>query len=50
MCIDMGDYIDLDNELTSTADLETNQIDTDIILKRNGETKRDAIKNSLLYL
>lgn len=51
MCIDMHDYIDLD-DLDEVLNLynENELIDSNDALRRNGEAKRDAIKNSLQYL
>lgn len=51
MCIDMEDYIELDNEILLTVAAEPNvySIDSDIVLRKKGEAKREALKNSLQY-
>lgn len=51
LCIDMNDQIEIPDEenegLLSLS--EDNVIETDMLLKRNGKMKRDAIKSSLEY-
>ncbi|XP_008188998.1 putative nuclease HARBI1 [Acyrthosiphon pisum] len=51
MCIDMEDYIELDNEILLTLAAEPNvySIDSDTVLRKKGEAKREALKNSLQY-
>lgn len=49
MCINMNDEIELDNEIGPSIDPENDFIDSDVNQRKNGESKRDAIKNSLQY-
>ncbi|CAI6372569.1 unnamed protein product [Macrosiphum euphorbiae] len=49
MCINMNDEIELDNEIGPSTDPENDFIDSDFNQRKNGESKRDAIKNSLQY-
>lgn len=51
ICIDMEDYIELDDEILLTITSEPNgyAIDSDIVLRKKGEAKREALKNSLQY-
>ncbi|CAI6373883.1 unnamed protein product [Macrosiphum euphorbiae] len=51
LCIDMDDHIELrdeENEELLNGPDDT-VFETDMLLKKNGETKRDAIKNSMQY-
>lgn len=45
-CIDMEDYIELDDEILLTITVEPNgyAIDSDIFLRKKGEAKREALK------
>jgi len=49
MCINMNDEIELDNEIGPSIDPENDFIDSDVNQRKNGESKRNAIKNSLQY-
>lgn len=53
LCIDMDDCIepqDEDEDDLRVVEETDNVMDSDIILKRNGEIKRDAIKNSFRFV
>lgn len=51
LCINMNDHIDIIEEENGTLLVETedNMFETNIALKRNGEIKRDIMKNNLQY-
>uniref|UniRef100_A0A2S2NV70 DDE Tnp4 domain-containing protein n=1 Tax=Schizaphis graminum TaxID=13262 RepID=A0A2S2NV70_SCHGA len=52
LCIDMDDHIEIRNEENEILFNEPEVIiyETEMLLKKNGELKRDAIKNSMQYI